>query len=229
VGWEQIALTYNGDGRLELFVLASGVIYHLWQTDAAGHWSAAESFPGAHDIVQIAVAANPSGGIDVCAMGGDGNVWYFSKASSAMNRDWNGSISLNTPSLDGIVLAQNDADHSLALYGLAGSGVWLTTKTSDGHWHNSKKYQPPNDVTQIAVAKSDQNTLQVVALASGTIWFYNRNQDKFQQIPQTSGIVQIAAANVPGDLEVFALGADNRVWHFAQAGNTWSGSGFLEF
>src|SRR5690242_20611459 len=33
-GWDQIALAHNGDGRLELFALANGMIYHLWQTDA---------------------------------------------------------------------------------------------------------------------------------------------------------------------------------------------------
>ncbi len=136
-GWQEMALACNCFGRFELFGLAGGAIHHVWQTDSDGHWSKCVPIANTSDVQQVVVATNASGGIDVCALGGDGRVWNFAKTGSVMNSNWSGSELLKTPGLQQIVLVQN-ADKTLALYGLAGSGVWLTTKTPRG-WDNVKQ------------------------------------------------------------------------------------------
>src|SRR5262245_55911094 len=44
VGWQQMAVASNADGRLELFGLVGGDVYHLWQTTPGGSWSSASRF-----------------------------------------------------------------------------------------------------------------------------------------------------------------------------------------
>jgi hypothetical protein len=240
-GWQQIELAPNADGRLELFALVAGEVFHLWQTSPNGAWSGSESM-GAKGIDQIAVGRNADGRLEVFALAG-GRVFHFWQTLplTPPHNSWSSSELFPTQGLEQIAVGRN-ADGRLEVFALAGGRVfhfWQTLPLTPPHnsWSSSELF-PTQGLERIAVANNADGRLEVFALTGGNVWHF------WQTLPLTpphngwsnaesfgtNAVSDIAIArNSDGRLEAFVVAGDN-VSHFWQVSpltpphNSWSGS-----
>jgi hypothetical protein len=168
VGWRQIALARNLDGRLELFALVDGNVWHLYQEAPNGNWTSSQSF-GTNGVEQIAVASNKDGRLEVFALA-SGNVWHFWQTSPGGG--WSPSESFGTNGLEQIAVASNE-DGRLEVFALASGNVWHFWQTSPGGgWSPSESFGT-NGVKQIAVEK-ESGQLSVIAAAEESVWLFRQ-------------------------------------------------------
>jgi hypothetical protein len=152
VGWTDIWVASNADGRLELFGLIGGDVVHTWQLEPNSHsWSPGVSF-GTVGWSNIMVTPNADGRLELFGLI-DGDVvhtWQLEPNSEA----WNDGISLGTVGWQTFA-AISTADGRLDLIGLVWTppgGVivetWQLTPGGPG-WASSALFQDPEPRPQI--------------------------------------------------------------------------------
>ena len=84
-----ICVGTNADGRLEAFVRGlDGAVYHNAQNQpnaVSGNWAGWHALGKAQQVVQIAVARNADGRLELFAIGTDGALWHISQTPAP---DW---------------------------------------------------------------------------------------------------------------------------------------------
>jgi hypothetical protein len=96
-----IAAASNFDGRIEVFGISGGALWHIWQTSPNNGWSgwaslAAPPVPGLSNGTNCMVGRNQDGRLEVFVVGSDGALWHIWQTWP--NLAWSGWVSLgNTP------------------------------------------------------------------------------------------------------------------------------------
>jgi hypothetical protein len=224
-GWEQIAMERNLDGRLELFALVAGNVYHLWQTVPNGSWSPSAPF-GTVGVGQMAVARNADGRIEVfCLI--SGGIWHFWQLEPGK---WGSSSQpFGTRDVSQMSVAGN-ADGRLEVFCLINGDIWHFWQLEPGKWGSPSQAFGTRDVSQMAVASNADGRLEVFCLIGGDIWhFWQLDPGKWGSPSQAFGtrdVSQMAVArNADGRLEVFCVAGDE-LWRFFQKtpGGAWTSS-----
>ena len=131
---DQLAVSRNNDGRLEVFVRGfDRALHHQWQTSPGGGWSGWGHLGGTID--QIAITQNASGGLELFTVGTDHGIWRKRQVSAGGS--WSGWSSLG-PWLDRVGVARN-SDGRLEAFGRGSDGAlwhnWQATPSSGfGGW-----------------------------------------------------------------------------------------------
>src|SRR6266581_8165944 len=86
----------NADGRLEVFTIAGGALWHIWQTTAGGNWYNtwfSSGKPSGMDLQPSpTLVRNADGRLEVVAAGTDGALWHIWQ--TAPNGTWSSWASL---------------------------------------------------------------------------------------------------------------------------------------
>jgi hypothetical protein len=128
------ALTRNQDGRLELFLLGDGVVWHRWQQEPArGPWHDWHSLEGPPSLtgsttVAPTLAPNADGRLELFSVR-QGELWHLWQTSP--NNGWSGWRSLEHPDGGRLSDATVIADREGRLVALATTG--------DGLWHRRQQ------------------------------------------------------------------------------------------
>jgi hypothetical protein len=127
VGWiSSPVVTSNADGRMELFMVGDGQLWHIWQTAPNSGWSGWENFgsPQGRIIGTPAVGSNtavgPAGRLEVFVVTDDGAWWH--RWQIAPNGGWSGwdrSFSVR-PVGHGDLAVGCNADGRLEVFGCDG-------------------------------------------------------------------------------------------------------------
>jgi len=194
----------SADGRLELFVIAEGTVYHKWQTatnttDAWSGWHShgAIAVVAGHPTVSPAIATNADGRLElfVVAPNSDAtgasmqHIWQLTPSGGWSDQDvsaWRTEPGeFLDPSSSSTAARQADARLELCAVGTAGSGGGVM-------WH--KTQTAPNNGWSDWSLLSDAQTLR---------FDHTKNHPRLM-------------SNAGGILEIFAISKDGSLWHARQ-------------
>jgi kumamolisin len=179
----------NADGRLEVFLQAKDQkIWHIWQTQPSGGWSAWSSLGGPAVAISNGapfVGANADGRLETFVTGGDGNIYHIWQTTP--NGGWSAwALLVAHPAgvqLYGLGAIANNQNGAFQVFTIGSDGaLWTIPQTAPsngwGTWQSLGGAPPSKQL----------------------------NAD---QIP-ASGL------NSDGDLEAFVLGQDGAVWELSE-------------
>ncbi len=156
VGLNGLAVAPSADGRLEVFAISNGVLWHIWQTPGGGwsNWTSHGTPPGSPLYGNAPVlAANTQGRLELLAVGRDGALWHIWQATPGGG--WANWTSHGAP--PGTGLTGNDpvmaagADGRLELF-ICGADhqlwhIWQTTPSGGWSSWTSHGHPPQTDPT----------------------------------------------------------------------------------
>jgi hypothetical protein len=183
----------NLNGRLEVFGVNGGNVYHLWQTLANGwsSWSEIKANSGQTLNAWLQVARNVTGDLYLFALDSSGNVWanYQSSPGSSWQTSWTElpTSGLLTSSPKGIqpgFVAGQDANGCFELFGVQNNSdvyhMWNTTASSCSSstwatsWASITGSAPSGGFDpHLVVSNTNDGRLQIFAVANSSpndIW-----------------------------------------------------------
>ena len=178
------SLAPSADGRLELFFVEGGILWHIWQTAPSNGWTnwVSHGSPAAAKVVGYpAQAPSADGRLELFTVGTDGALWHIWQ--TARSNGWSNWVSHGAPpGSGGLVLLPviaPSADGRLELFVVGADGkLWHIWQTSPNNgWSNSTSHGTPSGVRL--------RSLQTPAIAS----------------------------SADGRLELFIVGSDGKLWH----------------
>ncbi|MCT9093229.1 M23 family peptidase [Streptomyces sp. ASQP_92] len=211
----------SADGRLESFAAGAEGVYHSWQTEVNGGWSAWR-FEGGPRNAQLAVASNADGRLELFALSDStlDHMWQTGPSAG-----WSGWANFGTGGYR--LAAGNNADGRIEVFASNSTGVYHRWQTApSGGWDEWKGIAGAPTTARLAMETSADGRLEVFALSDsvfGHLWQTEVNGgwstwDKFGD----GGHDLTVNHNTDGRLEVFASNSSG-VFHRWQTGfATWS-------
>jgi hypothetical protein len=237
------AVGMNADGRLEIFIVDNGVLWHTWQTTAGGDWYnswfSSGRPSGAGLQMGLTVVSNTDGRLEAFGGGSDGALWHIWQTTP--NGTWSPWSSLNSPA--GFPVAGRDADGRIEVFTL-NEGLWhIGQTTAGGNWNTTSFSlgQPSATVgaapaTTPVVSQNADGRLEVFTLDSdGAIWHISQTSpggdwSAWSSLSRPANTqfttLPTVGRNADGCLEVLVTGNDGALWHIVQTSpgggwNTW--------
>ncbi|HEX8609905.1 MAG TPA: hypothetical protein VF800_01280 [Telluria sp.] len=248
---QQVVALSRAPGILDLFVI--GFDNHVWSTywtESSGWSSEWFPIPGAtvfdHTRQQVAAVARAPDILDLFVVGFDNRVWStFWTGTTGWNRDWfplPGGARFDGNTQQVTALARERGNLDLFIIGSDGH-IWSTYWSEATGW-NSDWFQVPGATTfdhatqRVAAVARAPGILDLFVIgvdnrvwstywteASGwnREWFALPGGARFNH--RTQQVTALARA--PGNLDLFLIGGDNRVWStFWSDATGWSGDWF---
>jgi len=228
------ATMLNQDGRGEVFATGSdGALYHTWQPGWPGWGVLAGNPAGVSFTGQPAAVRNPDGRLEVFARSSSGALWHVWQL--APNSGWS-----NWESLGGILIQDpsvaRNADGHLEAFGIGtDSAIYHTWFIPGQGWVSWQSFGGAS-LSRVGVALNTGGTLEIFVvgidrqmyhqwqLTANGLW---GGWGATGGTPGGGWQGDPAVTTTPqGQLEVFARGPDNAVWHSLQPNwSAWSSLG----
>lgn len=238
------AVGRNVDGRLEAFVLETdGTIRHKWQTCAGCGWSSGWSILGSNFDSAPAVGVEQGGALDVFALGGDGKVYHNYQTCGGCWSGWSQLIS-GEIATSGIPVVSRNADGRLEVYIKSqATGLyhaWESCAACPSQWQGWSSMGNPDGSGNVGWSDGrpavflDNNGYQELFANFGNpgVMVYNHQAQPsggwsgWQYFPRPPYFTAEPAliSNPYGQMEVFAKGNDNIMYHGWQSCNSCTNS-----
>jgi hypothetical protein len=222
---QQIAVSKNQDGRLEVFYVGTdNRIYHNYQVTPNAGWNGEVALGGF--AKQIAVAQNQDGRLEIFYVGTDNKIYHNYQVTP--NAGWNGEVALGGLAKQ-IAVAQNQDGRLEIFYVGTDNKIYHNYQvTPNAGWNGEVALG--GLAQQITAAKNQDGRLEIFYVGTDNKIYHN-----YQITPNAGwngevalgGLAkQIAAApNQDGRLEVFYVGTNDLIYHNYQVApnSDWSG------
>lgn len=153
----------SADGRLETFAAGANGVYHSWQTEVNGGWSAWE-FKGGPGGAQLAIAQNADGRLELFALSGAtfDHMWQ-----TAPNAGWSGWANFGGGGYR--LAAGTNADGRIEVAASNGSGVFHRWQTApSGGWSDWAGMGAAPANSRLAMESAPDGRLEIFALSDST-------------------------------------------------------------
>lgn len=209
--YTELAVEHTRAAGADVFAIDPAAnIWHLWQTDKTGAWTANEALDGL--AKDIAVVARDDGRFEVFVIGNDDAVWH----DVQQKKGWSGWQSLGG-SAKRIAVAKSKAGRfGLFIIG-SDDAVWRSFRTGPrgtfGPWKSLGGFSK-----RIAVAEAEAGNFRVFAIGSDdAIHHRSTGTGEWQSLGGNARAIAVTRQS-GGKLEVFHVGTDAAIWHARQTG-----------
>lgn len=229
-----LAVVPNADGRLEVFAIGGGKLRHVWQTAPNNGWSELDNFGSPAfrvDVVEVQVARNQNGAIQVVALGDDKDLW--GRRQSMPNNGWDPWDCLGGGGHDRYVIGEN-ADGRLDIITLLFGGTPAHFSQGEPNSGFNRGFGnmgiSGEPIEAIAIERNHDGTLEVSAAKDdGTLVHLRQPVPGFgsassgwniRRLERPPGNIALnfpaLARRVDGRLALFAIDSDGNLWHADQ-------------
>ncbi|MEU3502894.1 peptidase M23 [Streptomyces hundungensis] len=209
------------DGRLESFAAGADGVYHAWQTEVNGGWSAWR-FEGGPRNAQLAVAVNADGRLELFALSDStlDHMWQTGPSAG-----WSGWANFGTGGYR--LAAGNNADGRIEVFASNSTGVFHRWQTApSGGWDQWKGVAGAPTNARLAMENAPDGRLEVFALSDSTfghLWQTEVNGDWSAWDKFGDGGHDVAVSyNQDGRLEVFASNSRGVFHRWQTSPSAWS-------